>query len=220
MMKAFNTSVCVIDTCSIISLDGITLARKSILQLMRDHCKVFVSSEVCSELKERKHLLKSREAAFWPSFSGSVVFTPKVLCDDDTLRCFHNAPPAKFTAKGAGERGNARVSLEILLSRDHGHVVFLTDDIRAGGSFLDAMAEAFPGINMWTTTDLILYIGSILMKEGSCTWDDTRNALRDLRTNAGNIKRFKTVVTDELISLSGKHKRLLNTVLAVTKCWR
>ncbi|HUU00982.1 MAG TPA: hypothetical protein VM425_06040 [Myxococcota bacterium] len=219
-MRQFNRNVCVIDTCSIVTLNAITLARKPLLKLMRAHFNIRVSKEVKGEINKHHKLLDSEEASRWPKFVGSVVFSPSALRADTTLRCFYTSPPAEFTEKGRGERGNARVSLEILMSKAFGHVVFLSDDINARRSFLYAIGDAFPGVDLWTTTDIVLYFGAILMKEGKCTWDDVWSALRDLRTNAANITCFDSFSKDELISLAGKHKRLLNRIHTVAKMWR
>ncbi len=219
-MKHFKKCLCVIDACSIITLDGITLARKSLLKMIRDDFDVRVCSTIRTELKRHPDLLKSREASFWPRFASNHAFHPKVLNDDNILRDFYTNPPGVFVENDAGERGNLRVSLELFLSRSCGHMIYLSDDLKARNAFLVAAADAFPCVQLWTTTNVVLYIGAAMMKDKRSTWDEVQGALRDLRTNAGNIKAFNSFDKNELISLAGKHRRLLTHIKRITDQWR
>lgn len=213
-MKHFNSSTCVIDTCSIITLDKVTLAHKEVLEYIRLHFSVSVCKAIQIELKRHLGKLSSREGTYWPPFLSSKALSCGALKSDEVLRHLYPSPPPTFNSHSAGERGNARVSLELLLNRKVGHVIFLTDDNNARNAFLASLCEAFPGCHLWSSSDLVFYLGAILIKEKKTTWDDVENALRDVRTGIGASQN-----SSELVSLAGRHRKLLRNIKLIADHW-
>lgn len=219
-MKNFTKCMCVIDACSIINLDNITLAHNDVLFYSRKYFNVQVCDIIKKEIKRHANLIESKEGSFWPPFLSNKTYLPEKLKDDKkTLIHFYSKPPKSFDSESAGERGNARISLELLLTGKVGHVIFLTDDENARNAFLKDLSKSFPGCKLWSSFDLILYLGSQLMKQKKSTWDDVFSALRDVL--ATNSKRRKLGdYTSEAISDIKKYKKLLNKIQMVTNQWR
>ena len=219
-MKNFTKCMCVIDACSIINLVNITLAREDVLYYLRRYFNIQVCGIIKKEIKQHSSLIESKEGSYWTSFLSKNTYLPGKLKDDkETLIQFYSNPPETFDSESAGERGNARVSLELLLTDKVGHVIFLTDDKNAGNAFLHDLSKSFPGCKLWSSFDLILYLGAQLMRQKKSTWDDVFSALRDvLATNSK--RRNLSDCTSEAISDINKYKKLLNKINTVTKQWR
>jgi hypothetical protein len=148
---------------------------------------------VCDTIKDEflrhRDLVVSREASYWESFLSTRRYRPQTLTDDQSvLEPFYSSPPSFVGTDDAGERGNARVALELLLTRQAGHTIFITDDVSACNAFLKTLSGAFPGISIWSSADVILYLGAILMKEGRADFESVRASLRDLYAGARIMK--------------------------------
>ena len=221
-MKHFTKAACILDTCSIINLDHILLAQKDILYYMRRFFDVRVCQTIREELQEHADLVLSREISYWSNFLSTQTHLPTILTDDQTIiGPFYSSPPATFGARNRGEHGNARVALELLLTRKIGHAVFVTDDERASNAFLKSMRQSFPGINLWTSVDVILYVGSILLKERKANFDQIKAALRDV--HAAGAKKWTNRTEREksnIISKSSKSVENLKLIKKVIDHWR
>jgi hypothetical protein len=180
-MKHFTKAICVVDTCSIINLDGIELAKHDILYYVRCFFDVRVCTAVREEFERHRNLVSSQEASYWGRFLGSRRYIPSVLTDDrTTLSPFYTSAPAFNGLNHAGEHGNARVALELLVTREAGQAIFVSDDKEASNAFLVSMQCSFPGVHLWTSVDVILYLGAILLKEKKTDVESIRKALRDV----------------------------------------
>ena len=223
-MEHFKKAVCVLDTCSIINLDEITLARRDVLEYLRLSFDVHVCDAIKDEFVRHRELLVSREASYWKSFLSSRRYRPEVLIDDQTvLEPFYGDPPSFVGTEDAGERGNARVALELLLKRQAGHTIFITDDETACNAFLKTLCTAFPGISLWSSADVILYLGAILMKERRADFDSVRASLRDVYAAARKIKPWELRSQAEKESLIRQQSISVNNLKLVTKVvtqWR
>jgi len=223
-MEHFKKAICVIDTSSIINLDQILLAKRDILYYIRRFFDVHVCNIIREELDRHQGLVASREVTYWPRFLSSVRYAPIVLTDDGSvIGPFYTTPPIVFGADGAGERGNARVALELLLNREAGHAVFVTDDEKASNQFLHSMRQAFPGLDLWTSSDVILYLGAVLLREGRTTYDDVRAALRDVFAARGRAKSYEERTDAERSAIIKKYSASVNDlrlVKRITAHWR
>lgn len=200
VMQHFTRAVCVLDTCSIINLDDIVLANRDILYYMRRFFDVHVCQTIREELQRHADLVSSRETSYWNSFLSSRTHSPSKLTDDqNVIGPFYSTPPATFGAKDAGEHGNARVALELLLTSKIGHAVFVTDDQKASNAFLNSMRRSFPGVNVWTSADVILYVGAVLLKERKANFEAVRIALRDVY--AAGAKKWSDRTETEKFSI-------------------
>ena len=133
----------------------------------------------------------------------------------------YSTPPATFDVRDKGEHGNARVALELLLTNRIGHAVFVTDDQKASNAFLKSIRQSFPGINLWTSADVILYMGGILLKEGKANFENIKAALRDVHA-AGSRKwddRTNREKNDIIITASKSVDRL-KLIKKVVDHWR
>ena len=223
-MEHFTKALCVIDTCSIINLDEITLARRDVLEYLRRFFNVRVCDAIKDEFLRHRELLVSREASYWESFLSTCRYRPNVLIDDQAvLEPFYGNPPSFVGTDNAGERGNARVALELLLTRQAGHIIFITDDECACNAFLKVLSGAFPGISLWSSADVVLYLGAILMKERSADFEIVRSSLRDVYTAARKVKPWEERNQAEKESLIRQQSTSVNNLKLVTKVvthWR
>lgn len=156
--------------------------------------------------------MSSREITYWMGFLNKRTYSPRTLIDDQTIiGPFYSDPPTTFDVRNKGEHGNARVALELLLTKTIGHAVFVTDDEKACNGFLKPMQQAFPGINLWTSVDVILYVGAVLLKDRKTVFGDVEAALRDVYT-AGAKKCSNTNESDTVIR---KRKKSLDNLKLV-----
>jgi hypothetical protein len=180
-LRSFTKCRCVIDTCSIINLDGVEVGKKNVLKQMRQYCDIQVSPTIRDELKRHQSKLKSREGSVWPQFISSEAYRCKQYGNEEKrLGSFFTSKPAQWGAGDAGERGNACVSVELLLKKSAGHIVFVTDDEKAQRTFLDRFVESFPGVKVWNSADVVLYFGGLLMHDKQVIFDEVKNAVRDV----------------------------------------
>lgn len=221
-MKHFTKATCILDTSSIINLDNIKLGRKDILYYVRQFFDVRVCQTIREELQRHTNLVESREINYWDRFLSKKTYSPKTLTDDrKVMGPFYSTPPRTFATRDRGEHGNARVALELLLTREIGHAVFVTDDEKASNAFLKSMRQSFPGINLWTSADVILYVGAVLLKEGKAGFDHIKAALRDVY--AAGSRKWSDITESEksnIISKSSKSMDSLRLLKKVVDHWK
>ena len=134
---------------------------------------------------------------------------------------FYSNPPSFLGTDNAGEHGNTRVALELLITRTIGHAIFVTDDDNACNAFLTAIRRSFPGINRWTSADVILYLGAALLKERKTDFESIRAALRDVY--AATAKKWEDVSDAEksaIIRKQGNSVASLRLLKAAVDHWR
>ncbi len=219
-MNHFQKTVCVVDTCSIIYLDDINLGRNSILKYLRTDFNVFVSESIKKEFIKHKAKLNSREATYWQRFLSKKEYLPEVTKDD--LKClgpFYDSIHHSFGEKVAGEREIAKVSIELLFTKKAGHVVFITDDIKAQNAFLSSIGSVFPGFKLWTSKDVIYYLGGILLKEKKVIYNDVWGALRDVNIKWKNWRNMSDADRNKLIKSFAKSKKDLKKIKTISELW-
>ena len=215
-MKHFTKAVCILDTCSIINLDNIVLAQKDILYYMRRFFDVRACQTIREELQRHMDLVSSREIKYWKRFLSNQTYSPTIFTNDQTIiGPFYSTPPTTFDVRDRGEHGNARVALELLLTRTIGHAIFVTDDEKASNAFLKSMRQSFPGINLWTSVDVILYVGAVLLKEGKARFDDIKAALRDV--HAAGSRKWGDRTEAEKSNIIKKHSKSVESLRLLKK---
>lgn len=223
-MDHFTKTACIIDTSSIINLDNIALGGKDVLLFVRRFFDVRVCDTIREEFDRHSNLVSSRESTYWSPFLRSKSVAPQVLIDDkSSIEPFYSSPPLFNQGDNAGEYGNARVALELLLTRQIGHTLFVTDDENACNAFLKTMQGAFPGVRLWTSADIILYLGSILLKEGKASYEQVRAALRDVYATSQRMKPLDQITAAEKTSIIQKQARSINQLklaYRTIKHWR
>lgn len=218
-MKHFTKAICVIDTCSILNLDGIELARDDVLRYIRQFFDVHVSDVILDEFNRHRKQLGREEASYWSSTLSSKQFQPQVLTSNETVIApFYTHPPASFGAEDAGEHANARVAIELLLTKAAGHAIFVTDDLKACSAFLNKMRGSFPGINLWSSADVVLYLGAILLTERRVTYDAIKNALRDVYARRGSFANTDQY-TSQVIKRRKQSAESLKLIAKIANNW-
>lgn len=221
-MNHFTKAVCVLDTCSIINLDDIELAGNDVLFYMRRFFDVQVCGVIREEFQRHKDKVSSREASYWNSFLSNATYYPTVLNDDTSVvGPFYSAAPSFTGTEDAGEHGNARVALELLITRSAGHAIFVTDDENACNAFLRTMQRSFPAVHLWNSADVILHLGGILLKEKKTNYENIRCALRDVY--AAGAKKWHEVSDAEkatIIKNQNKSVKSLRLLQKVVDHWR
>lgn len=207
-------AICIIDTSSIINLDGVKVGPHEILALIRKYLRVCSTDEIIREIK--KHLDKVSEhetKRTWPCFLAAMKLKPKTLIADEIVKVFFTQQPKLFGGKNCGERANACLAMELLLNRKAGKIIFISDDENAKNGFLSCLCEAFPGIHLWTSSDVVFFWGGILLKERETTFDALYDAIWDVRANSGKGG------TSGLIKTINRDKRNLQKLKSITDCW-
>lgn len=220
--RHFTRAACVLDTCSIINLDEIVLARQDVLLYMRQFFDVHVCGTIKDEFIRHRNKTSSREATYWERVLSSNTFDPSVLTENtSTIGPFYTSAPPFVGTNNAGEHGNTRVALELLLTQKVGHIIFVTDDEKARRSFLTAVRRSFPGVQLWTSIDVILYLGALLLKEGKADFDAVRAALRDVyaatakKWDVISEKQKSEIIKDQKLSVDS-----LRLVKQIADQWR
>ncbi len=221
-MKHFTKAACVLDTCSIINLDNVVLAQRDILYYVRCFFDVRVCQTIREELQRHMDRESNQEISYWNSFLSKQTYLPTILTDDrNIIGPFYSNPPATFDDRNRGERGNARVALELLLTRTIGHAIFVTDDKNASNAFLESMRQSFPGIHLWTSVDVILYVGAVLLKERRAEFDHVKEALRAVyAVGAVNGSGRNEIDKDSIIKKHSKNVDRLKLINRVVAHWR
>jgi hypothetical protein len=148
LIPHFGKTACVLDTCSIINLDDIELAGRDVLYYMRRSFDVHVCDAILDELGRHKQRLHSKESSYWPRFLSSRKQAAFVLNDDRTaLESFYSAAPSFSGSDDAGERGNTRLALELLITRRFGQIVFVI--LRAIGRLTRWPPNRRPRTSLW-----------------------------------------------------------------------
>jgi hypothetical protein len=220
--KHFTRVACVLDTCSIINLDEIVLAKKDVLFYMRQFFDLHVCDIIKEEFSRHRDKLTSLEATYWGRLLSNKTYNPLVLTENATaIGPFYTNAPSFTGTENAGEHGNTRVALELLLEQHVGHIIFVTDDEKACRSFLTAVRRSFPGVQLWTSIDVILYLGALLLKEGKADFDTVRAALRDVYASGANKweaiseKQKSEIIKEQKVSVDS-----LRVVKQIVAQWR
>ncbi len=220
--RQFHRVACILDTCSIINLDGIILAREDVLFYMRQFFDVRVCDVIKDEFIRHRAKVDSREATYWERVLSKKTYSPTVLTEDQSaVGPFYTTPPAFTGTDDAGEHGNTRVALELLLTQQVGHAIFVTDDEKACAAFLRTVRRSFPGVNLWTSTDVILYLGALLMKDGKADFEAVRAALRDV--HAASATKWDQITEQQKSDIIKKNTANVNSlrlVKSVVDQWR
>ena len=220
-MNNFGKAVCVLDTCSIINLDEIILGREDILRYVRCDFDVHVSEVVPIEFVRHRSKMHSREASYWERFLNTRIQRNEILCsDEDALSHFHCSPPVFGGTDNAGEYANARLAMELLMTRKAGQVIFVTDDEKACNAFLRRLCESFPGIILWTSLDVVFYVSGVLMMRGKIGVGEVEDALRDVVASAREWLDLSAQEKSNLVKRREEARRRLQALNAVAKVWR
>ena len=168
----------VADASSIINLEQVEMAGASLSRwLFREFC-VEISSTVHDEVKRH-------------GVSAAKYSRHRRHEDFDRLEQIYLGRRVELgTPEDAGERHNCCVALEALRRRRFGQCVFLCDDRRAVGKFVQETMSNYLAGSCWTSLDLVLYLyfRHCADSHNTIILTQAENALRDLVAALG--RRF------------------------------
>lgn len=214
-MSRHSKVVVVPDACSLINLEKIRISHFNVLSFLRREMEILAHEVISNEVERNMEGPLKGEAKIWLKFLKGKVFKNRVLTDDQmVLSMFFTVPPQKYGCENAGERGNARLALEILLNRMAEMVVFVTDDQNAKNGFLYRMCKSFPSIILWSSVEVILFYGGILLKQKKVECKDVENALRDIRIH------LHKGGTPGIIDQTKLHREALSRTAKIAQFWR
>lgn len=190
-------SLCIIDTCALVDLNTVELARRPLQKWLWDEFEIRYSEAVLKEFESFQHKMnfrKSWENYIWkipnpPTYEKALFLShQRELEDGRCKRCrqvtWRNETftPDFAETKDRGERYNCCIALDAVLSGQHAQIIFLTDDFRAIRDYTTYFFDTFPLGNVWSLLDFIIYLFTRYQK--NITLEDAKNALRD--ANAGS----------------------------------
>lgn len=162
--------VCIVDTCSLINLSGVQLARRSLHRWLWDECEVRYSKAVLKEIENNRGKMGSRESRrnwrryLWPY--GAITTCERTLFSSFTRwveagqcrRCNQviwqeqSLRPDLDNSQDRGERHNCCVSLNIVRDGNfRRQVIYLTDDQRAVRDYVRPVFDVFPLGTIWSS---------------------------------------------------------------------
>ena len=195
--------LCVVDTCSLIYLSEIELARRPLHRWLWAEFSVRYSRAVWDEI--RRHMTKMGKDAkaikrngenYIVNLSTAVtleraLFAPPFLRNTQVGQCkickrpifgYREFSPDLASEQDRGERHNCCISLDIVMRGDYRQVIFLTDDQRAITNYVAPVLETFPLGNLWLSHDFVLYL--FMRHRNRIARDDAKAAIRDVNAKA------------------------------------
>jgi hypothetical protein len=145
---------CIIDACSYINLGSSSFGKKTILNYLDNHVNLKYPSEVNLEILDHYNrtlptFLRRRRGIINPSKYSTSEYEKRMLGKSLPRR------------KKGGNKGEVDC---FLLSIDQIHyfkkagVIFITDDMTALRGILNEWIESFPGLSVWSSLDVILFL--------------------------------------------------------------
>lgn len=191
-------SLCIIDTCSLIFMNDVQVARRPLHSWLLDEFEVHYSQTVLEEI--RRHSDKIRSRRRWESYVYSyprAAACEKMLFGQPLQReivsgtCRYCKQPIfveqRFeidlaSSEDQGERHNCCVALAAVRAAEGRQVIFITDDRRAIRDYVAPMMRVFPLGVTWTSLDFVTFL--FFRHRSRITLDDVKVALRDVNANA------------------------------------
>lgn len=203
--------LCIVDTCSLIYLSGMELARRSLHRWLFDEFEVVYSqfvweAEIQPQLNkidqndrgliQRKGSQRIWQMAAWQQYE-QALFDPFSRLDQ-VGRC-SKCGQAKLEERSVqvdlasdedrGERHNCGVALDAVRCGEHRQVIYLTDDHKAIRKYVQPIFETFPLGCVWSSYDLMLYL--FVRHQKRMTADEVKAAFRDLTAKAARVEGMK-----------------------------
>ncbi|MBK1442680.1 hypothetical protein JHJ32_21955 [Parapedobacter sp. ISTM3] len=145
---------CIIDTCSCIYLSNAEFQQKNLLKHLIEITNLNYSHEVHKEILD--HVDKGL-----PKFiqDPKLRVRPRKWNVSEYQRRILGKTLASRKRRGnRGEVDNFIVSLDLLHHIKKGAIVFITDDKKAMNGTIGQWFSAFPGLQHWSSYDVILYL--------------------------------------------------------------
>ncbi|HYT40946.1 MAG TPA: hypothetical protein VEP90_01250 [Methylomirabilota bacterium] len=208
-------ALCIVDTCSLVYMDGVELVRKPLQKWLWEEFNVRYSEAVLNELtpfQEKMSVQENWEKYMWrfPNIGKyeSAIFSShqKKIADVYCNRCKQTTwkytmfTPSLLEDKDRGERHNCSLVLHAILEGHCSQVIFLTDDLRAQRDYTAYFFDVFPIGTVWSLLDFITYL--FLRHRNEMSLEDVRSALRDVNavrgtTGTKNGQQHKNIQYEE-----------------------
>lgn len=188
-------TLCIIDTCALVDLNNIELARRPLQKWLWKEFEVTYSDAVLEEFKSFQHHMSFREdweVHVWrfPHVSAyeRALFSShqRLLEDKHCKQCKQitwktdTFKPDLADAKDRGERYNCCIALNAILEGEYSQVIFLTDDLRAVRDYVAHFFDIFSLGIAWSLLDLIAYL--FTRYQNNISLEEAKKALRDVNT--------------------------------------
>ena len=206
--------LCVVDTCSLIYLSEIELAKRSLHRWLFDEFEV-VYSQLVWENEIQAHFdqmgsdgarLRQRNAgaqrvwemasanqyeqALFNSFSRIEQVGQCDKCRQPIWR-EREVKIDLASDRDKGERHNCGVALDAVRGGKHRQVIFLTDDHNAIRQYVQPIFETFPLGCVWSSYDFVLYL--FMRHRTRTTPDEIKTVFRDITAKAADEEKQKSM---------------------------
>lgn len=148
---------CIIDTCSCVFLSNAEFKQKNLLKYLNDAANLSYSPEVHKEITD--HYKKGDKGL--PTFIKDKRF--KIPTKRWNIETYQNKMlgknlPSRKRKGNRGEIDNFLLSLDLMHHIQKGGIVYITDDKKAINGVIGEWLPAFPGIQYWSSYDVILFL--------------------------------------------------------------
>lgn len=185
--------LCIIDTCSLVYMAYVELARKPLQDWLREEFDVKYSEAVSEEFTPFKAKLSTQrkwEKEVWrvpilSNYEGAIFSSHQkqveaIYCNRCQQRIwkYQLFTPNLAENKDRGERHNCCLALHAIVEGNCSQIIFLTDDLRARHDYTTYFFDVFPLGTVWSLLDLITYLFVRHWKD--IPLQSAKDALRDV----------------------------------------
>jgi hypothetical protein len=188
-------TLCIIDTCSLVYMARVKLARKSLRTWLWEEFDVKYSEAVLNEFlpftanlgiwgKWEKDVQKvpnliNYERAVFSSHQKQIEAMYCNCCKQRTWK-YEMFTPNLTGNKDKGERHNCCLALHAIIEGRCSQIIFLTDDLRARSDYTTYFFDVFPIGTVWSLLDFITYLFVRHWKD--IPLENVKDALRDVNS--------------------------------------
>lgn len=190
-------SLCIVDTCSLIYMNDVQLARRPLHGWLLGEFEIHYSQTVLEEIKRHADKIGSRhrwERYVYPypqaASCEKMLFGQPLKREIVSGTCRQCKQPIiveqQFEidlerTEDQGERHNCCVALAAVRAAEGRQVIYITDDRRAIRDYVTPMFRVFPLGVVWTSLDFVTFL--FFRHRRRITLDDVKVALRDVNAN-------------------------------------
>ncbi len=215
-------ALCIVDTCSLINLSEVQLARRSLHRWLWQEFEVRYSVAVWEEINRQRHkmgqdasrrrwdryvwdypTISTCERALFASVPRRVEAGMCRRCRQPIWREQVFTPD--LDTEDRGERHNCCIALDIVRTGTYRQVIFLTDDQRAIPSYVTPVFETFPLGQIWSSLDFVLYL--FVRHRPRVSLDEVMAVLRDVNAR-GATDRESPKMTRRLTIYQNRARRI------------
>ena len=212
-------SLCIVDTCSLVYLNNIELARKPLQKWLWEEFEIKYSEVILNEFWSFRKKVSFREN--WEDY---VWRFPSMEAYERAVFSLHQKKVSRYCShcgqisweykpfipnltedKDKGERHNCCLTLYAVLEGDYSQIIFLTDDLQAIRDYATYFFDLFPLGSIWSLLDFIIYL--FIRYHKNISLEDTKNALRDVNTGPYTAQANDEESQDDVRNKESSKKR-------------